>query len=31
MSEGMLLSAEKDGNVILTILPDEIEAGSELG
>ncbi|WP_278621026.1 methionine--tRNA ligase [Weissella koreensis] len=31
VSEGMLLSAEKDGNVTLSILPDEIEAGSELG
>jgi len=31
VSEGMLLSAEKNGEVILTILPDEIEAGAELG
>jgi methionyl-tRNA synthetase len=31
LSEGMLLSAEKDGKVTLSILPDEIEAGSELG
>ncbi|MCM0581982.1 methionine--tRNA ligase [Weissella diestrammenae] len=31
VSEGMLLSAEKDGKVTLTLLPDEIEAGSELG
>jgi methionyl-tRNA synthetase len=31
VSEGMLLSAEKDGNVVLTILPDEIPAGAELG
>ena len=31
LSEGMLLSAEKDGKVTLSILPAEIEAGSELG
>lgn len=32
ISEGMVLAAEnKDGNVIVTILPDEIEAGAELG
>lgn len=31
VSEGMLLSAEKDGNVILAILPDEVEVGSNLG
>lgn len=31
LSEGMILSAEKDGNVTLTFLPESIEAGSELG
>ena len=31
VSEGMLLSAEKDDVVTLTLLPDAIEAGSELG
>ncbi|GEP74562.1 methionine--tRNA ligase [Weissella thailandensis] len=31
LSEGMLLSAEKDGKVTLSILPDEVVAGAELG